>query len=153
MHSPRIYIDTSVIGGCFDEEFSTSSNNLFREIIEGKKIAVISDVTLLELEGASENIKNIIKKIPPENLILIYTDAESDYLSLQYIESGAISPKFADDAQHVALATIHNIDILVSWNFKHLVNFNRIMKYNAINLTNGYKTIEIRTPLEVLNDE
>ncbi len=64
MHKLRVYIDTSVIGGCFDKEFAEWSNLLFQEFIEGKKIAVISDITLEELEHAPENIRILIDKIP-----------------------------------------------------------------------------------------
>lgn len=153
MHKQRIYIDTSVIGGCFDIEFEEWSNKLIDEIRSGLKLAVISDVVLEELEGASNNIKEIINNLPVENVIIVLSNNESDDLAKQYIESKVISPKFADDAQHVALATINNVDVLVSWNFKHLVNYNRIMRFNSINLLNGYKQLEIRSPKEVLNHE
>lgn len=153
MHKQRVYIDTSVIGGCFDEEFAEWSNLLFEEFIAGKKIAVISDVVLEELIEASDNIKNVLNKISPANLEIIYRNTEAEELSAEYIKANAISPKFTDDAFHVALATISRVDVLVSWNFKHLVNYNRILKYNSINLTNGYKIIEIRTPKEIIDYE
>ncbi|MCX6148621.1 MAG: PIN domain-containing protein [Candidatus Kapabacteria bacterium] len=153
MNKLRIYIDTSVIGGCFDKEFSEFSNKLFEEIIIGKKIAVVSDVVLEEIAGAGEKIQMILKKIPKENIQIINRNSESEDLSFQYINAKAISPKFSDDALHIAIATINNVDLLVSWNFKHIVNYNRILKYNSINLLNGYKHLEIRSPKEVLDDE
>lgn len=153
MHKQRIYIDTSVIGGCYDVEFQEWSNILFDEFIAGKKIAVVSDVVIEELVEADDKIKKILDKIPSDYLEIVYRNLDADDLSNQYIQAKAISPKFTDDALHVALATIYGVDLLVSWNFKHIVNYNRIVKYNAINLLNGYKQVEIRSPKEVIDDE
>ncbi len=153
MHKLRVYIDTSVIGGCFDKEFAEWSNLLFQEFIEGKKIAVISEVVVEELSKASNNIQNRINDIDSSNLEIIFRNTEVDLLAFQYIESGAITTKYKEDALHIALATYYNVDVLVSWNFKHIVNLNRILKYNSVNLSNGYKIIEIRTPKEVISNE
>ncbi|HPI20960.1 MAG TPA: type II toxin-antitoxin system VapC family toxin [Candidatus Kapabacteria bacterium] len=153
MHKLRIYIDTSVIGGCFDEEFAEWSNKLFDEFIDGKKIAVISEVVVEELSKASNNIQNRINDIDSSNLEIIFRNNEVDLLAFQYIECGAITTKYKEDALHIALATYYNVDVLVSWNFKHIVNLNRILKYNSVNLSNGYKIIEIRTPKEVISNE
>lgn len=153
MHIPRIYIDTSVIGGCFDKEFDEWSNKLFDEFIEGKKIAVVSDIVYGELSDAPLNVQNKIKEIPIENIEMLKKDTESDFLANKYIEAKVISPKFYDDAMHIAIATIGKADVLVSWNFKHIVNYERIMKYNSINLMFGYKTLEIRNPMEVISNE
>jgi len=150
MHKLRIYIDTSVIGGCFDKEFAEWSNLLFQEFIEGKKIAVISDITLEELEHAPENIRILIDKIPNEHIEYVALDNESENLAALYIKNKAITRKFLEDAQHIAISTIMNVDVLVSWNFKHIVNLERIKNYNSVNIKYNYKLIEIRTPREVL---
>ena len=150
MHKQRIYIDTSVIGGCFDEEFAEWSNKLFDEFIAGNKIAVISDITIEELEEAPIYVKKRIEDIPAYYKEMIIFDEETDILALLYIENGVITSKFKEDAQHIALSTINNIDILVSWNFKHIVNIERIRNYNSINIKYGYKSLEIRTPREVV---
>lgn len=57
------------------------------------------------------------------------------------------------DAQHIAIATVARVDVLVSWNFKHIVNLQRIYGYNSVNLRQGFPMIEIRTPREVLSNE
>ncbi|HPI20964.1 MAG TPA: PIN domain protein [Candidatus Kapabacteria bacterium] len=150
MHKLRIYIDTSVIGGCFDKEFAEWSNKLFDEFIDGKKIAVISDITLEELEHAPENIRILIDKIPNENIEYVALDNESDNLAELYIKNKAITRKFLEYAQHIAISTVVNVDVLVSWNFKHIVNLERIKNYNSVNIKYNYKLIEIRTPREVL---
>ena len=146
----RIYIDTSVIGGCFDEEFAEWSNQLLAEIILGQKIAVISDITYREIELAPKNVQDKLFSIPADFIEEVMSDKEVDELADQYIKAEAVSKKFYEDAQHIANATIFKVDILVSWNFKHIVNIDRIRKYNAVNMMFGYSPIEIRTPREIL---
>jgi hypothetical protein len=153
MHKQRIYIDTSVIGGCFDEEFAEWSNKLFDEFISGKKIAVISQTTFDELKNAPNHVKKKLNDVPEIFLELLNFNEEIDLLAKQYLNLGAVSIKYFDDAIHIAYSTYYNVDFLVSWNFKHIVNIYRIQKYNSINLVNGYKYLEIRTPREVLINE
>ncbi len=153
MHKLRIYIDTSVIGGCFDEEFAEWSNLLFQEFIEGKKIAVISETTLDELNNAPAYVKSKLKEIPKNYIEILEPNNEIESLAKSYIEMKAIPEKCLDDATHIAFSTYSKVDFLVSWNFKHIVNVFRIQKYNAINLLMDYKILEIRTPREVISDE
>jgi predicted nucleic acid-binding protein len=149
----RVYIDTSVIGGRFDIEFREWSNALFNEFNSGKKIAVISDLTLDELEEAKDEIRHQIETIPQESKEYVLTRDESEILADKYIKEKAVSLKYYEDALHIAIATIEKVDVLVSWNFKHIVNLDRIRKYNAVNLKNGYTMIEIRNPREIINNK
>lgn len=153
MHVPRVYIDTSVIGGCFDKEFAEWSNLLFDEIIAGKKIAVISGITTAELNDAPTYIKNRIDDIPKEFIELVERTEEINYLSSKYIEFNAISPKCLEDSLHIATVTINKVEILVSWNFKHIVNYRRIQLYNSVNLMFGYSEIDIRSPREIIDED
>lgn len=146
----RIYLDTSVIGGNFDMEFQEWSRQLFEEFKSGKKIAVISDITLDELERARREIRDILKLIPEEHKEYIFNDEEAEELANAYLKEGAITRKWYEDALHIAIATINKVDVLVSWNFKHIVNLDRIKKYNGVNLKHGYTILEIRNPREVL---
>lgn len=146
----RIYIDTSVIGGCFDEEFTDWSNELMKEFKQGIKIAVISDVTYRELEFAPNRVKKKLNEIPKNNTEYVITQSEAEELAELYIKEKAISEKYYEDAVHIANATIEMVHALVSWNFKHIVNLDRIKKYNGVNLKNGYSMIEIRSPREIL---
>lgn len=153
MHKLRIYIDTSVIGGCFDKEFSEWSNMLFDEFIVGKKIAVISPTSVDELKNAPEFVKEKLEQIPDDFLeILAYNDDIAN-LAQEYIRNNAVPKKFLDDATHIAYATFYKTDLLVSWNFKHIVNIDRIRKYNSVNMMQGYSCIEIRTPREVIYEK
>lgn len=152
MERLRIYTDTSVIGGCFDDEFRDASVRLFDKFRQGASVLVISDVTVDELEGAPAAVRRVLDDVPDHAFELIKVTAEVERLARQYIERGVIRPQDLADARHIAAATIHNVDALVSWNFKHIVNLPRIRGYNSINLLFGYKLLEIRTPQEVLPD-
>jgi len=149
----RIYIDTSVIGGCFDDEFKEASNKLFEDFKLGKRIAVISNITILELIDAPDKVKNKINEIPEQFLEKVNMSLEADELSKKYISEQVISINFIEDARHIAISTIQKVDVLASWNFKHIVNLKKIHGYNAVNLKNGFQILEIRSPLEVLDED
>ncbi len=147
------YIDTSVLGGVFDEEFRTYSSMLIEEFILGNKIVAVSEVTLQELERAPKKVQNIYKEISTKKIKIFRLDHASKTLANKYISEQAISPNFLLDAQHIAIASVNKVDVLVSWNFKHIVNLRRIKLYNSINLKNGYPLLEIRSPREVVENE
>ena len=146
----RIYIDTSVIGGCFDDEFSEWSNLLMDEICKGRKIAVVSDITYREIELAPEVVQRKLFDLPDEFIEKITSDDETEFLAKQYIKAKAVTRKYYEDALHIANATIKKVDVVASWNFKHLVNLERIRKYNSVNLKEGYSLIEIRSTREII---
>jgi predicted nucleic acid-binding protein len=150
----RVYIDTSVIGGCFDEEFKTWSDLLIKEIIFGQTIAIISDVTIDEIQDAPKPVQEKLEEIIRSGFIeLIASDQETQELAEAYINEKAVSGKFFEDALHIAMATINKATVLASWNFKHIVNLERIRQYNAVNIKNGYSLLEIRSPREIVKIE
>jgi len=114
---------------------------------------MLSDLTLQELEFAREEVRNKMNEIPQKNRIHIGITDEAIHLAEIYIVEGALTSKSYNDALHIALATIFNADVLASWNFKHIVNLERIRLYNSINLRLGYKMLEIRTPREILKSK
>ena len=149
----RVYIDTSVIGGYYDDEFKEHSRALFQEFISGKKIAILSDITLAELKRAPKRIQKLVDKLPEKSVENVDMTKEADDLSEMYVTEGIVSKNDFVDAQHIALATTINADVLVSWNFRQIVNLERIRRYNSVNLKMGYHTLEIRTPREVLYEK
>lgn len=153
MKKLAVYIDASVVGGCEDEEFTETTLKLWKKFIIGEYHAVLSEHTLRELQGAPEKVRNRLLEIPEENQMLLPDTPESFALADAYLEHGVVGPGSKADALHVALATIGRVDVLVSWNFKHVVNFGRIRLFNAVNLEQGYGLVEIRSPQEVLTDE
>lgn len=146
----NVYTDTSVIGGCFDSEFKEWSLALFEEFKAGTKQIILSDLVLLELNMAREEIHSKLNEVPLQHRIDLETTDEAIQLAETYILEGALTNKSYNDALHIALATINNAEVLASWNFKHIVNLDRIRLYNSINLRLGYRLIEIRTPREIL---
>lgn len=149
----RIYTDTSVLGGCEDQEFAEHSVRLMEVFVRGEHILVLSTLTLQEFAGAPVEARRRLASVPEEHIEALELDAEAMDLAEEYIAAGVISVKMRADAQHIAIATVGRVDVLVSWNFKHIVNLQRIHGYNSVNLRKGYPMIEIRTPREVLSDE
>lgn len=149
----RIYTDTSVLGGCVDDEFRDPSRRLLDAFRKGELRLVLSELTLRELEAAPATVRGVLGEVPAGHVEALPLSPESEDLASAYIADGAIGPRMHADALHIALATVARVDVLVSWNFKHIVNLKRIHAYNAVNLKNGYPLLEIRTPREVLDDE
>ena len=148
----RIYADTSVIGGCEDEEFRARSRRLFEEFREGRAILVLSDLTLRELAGAPDRVRAVIREVPRENTEMMHMTDEVERLAAAYTAAGALGSSSRADALHIALSSLAHVDVLASWNFKHMVNLRRIRAYNEVNRRMGYPDLDIRTPGEV-NDE
>ena len=148
----KVYVDTSVFGGYFDEDFSEWSVKLIEQFMIGEKIAVISDITEDELKNAPEKVRTLFYNIPAEQKELVKLTNEAKELANKYIKEKVVTKKSLLDAQHIAIATLNKVDVLVSWNFKHIVNYNKIRLYNSVNLKYGYPLLEIRNPRE-LTDE
>ena len=147
----RIYIDTSVIGGCCDPEFEKWPNLLLDDCRAGILCPVVSFITESELMGAPIEVAEIYQELQGMGLAVIEGSPEALELADAYIARGILTPKYQNDALHIALATIENVDILVSWNFHHIVRFDQIRRFNAVNLESGYKSIDIRSPREVVS--
>lgn len=124
---------------------------MFAEFVGGTKQIMISDLTLQELEFARQEVREKVKENPDRFRFAIGITDEAIQLAETYINEGALTNKSYNDALHIALATLNNSEVLASWNFKHIVNLDRIRLYNSINFRLGYRVIEIRTPREILN--
>jgi hypothetical protein len=149
----RVYVDTSVIGGCEDDEFSEYSARLMGYFVRGDFILVVSSLTVQELATAPAEVRAHLAEVPEAYIEILQLDAEARDLAEAYIAAGVITANMRADAQHIAIASVARVDVLVSWNFKHIVNLPRIHGYNSVNLRNGYPILEIRVPREVLSDE
>lgn len=149
----RYYIDTSVIGGCLDDEFEKASVRLMDLFVKGEKAALISDITIAELSRAPHDVQMILEDIPSDHIEEVFLDEESNSLSTSYIKESVIQERFLADSQHIAIATVVKADVIISWNFKHIVNIVRIRGFNSVNIKLGYGTMEIRSPWEVVGHE
>jgi hypothetical protein len=149
----RIYVDASVVGGCEDEEFAEYSVQLMERFVRGELVLVVSALTVQELAGAPGKVRRRLASVPEAHIETLQLDAEARELAEAYIAEGVITAKMRADAQHIGIATVGRVDVLVSRNFKHIVNLNRIHGYNSVNLRRGYPTLEIRASREVLPDD
>ncbi len=142
----RVYADTSVFGGCEDIEFQDASRWLIERFVRGDMTLVFSPVVLEELACAPSPVKQVLTDIPKTNAERLERSDESDRLAAAYIDHSMLRKRDRADAEHIALATLAGVDVLVSWNFRHIVNFSRIRSCNRINLDHGYGEITVKTP-------
>jgi len=149
----RIYVDTSVIGGCLDDEFAEESRALLDMARRQDVTLLVSDVLADELLKAPMAVQEVFDALPDDCLEWIHIGSEQEELQQQYLDDGVVTLASKDDALHVAAATVASADMIVSWNFKHIVNFQKMRGYNAVNLREGYSTIEIHSPREVVSYE
>jgi non-ribosomal peptide synthetase component F len=153
MKRPRVYLDTSVLGGCFDEEFASWSNALVQDIRRGLLDAVVSELVAAEVAGAPDRVQGLYADLLGLGAEEIEATAEAVALADAYQDRGILTERFYDDGLHIALATVTGVDMLVSWNFRHIVHYEKIRSFNAVNLERGYRTLEIYTPREVVRYE
>lgn len=149
----RIYLDTSVFGGYFDAEFEIWTKIVFDKIFRQEFKVIYSTLIDIELTPAPENVRNLAKSLPATSLEFVDVSKEAEHLAERYLQENIVGKTSRADCLHIALATLSNADALVSWNYKHIVNVNRIRGYNAVNYKFGHKLLEIRTPREILEYE
>ena len=148
----RIYADASVIGGCEDEEFAELSGRLMECFRRGEFVLVVSSLTVQELATAPAEVRRHLASVPETHIETVQLGTEARELAEAYIAAGVVMATMRADAQHIAIATVARVDVLVSWNFKHIVNLRRIQGYNSVNLRSGYPMLEIRAPRELLSE-
>ena len=149
----KIYIDTSIVGGFFDNVFATETKALFERLKNKEVVFVLSDVLKKELLKAPDMVKNLLQQYDEDCFEHVELTPEAEYLANCYISEKVVGPTSIDDCQHIAIATINKVDVLASWNFKHIVNLKRIKGYNGVNMKMGYNILEIRNPKELIEYE
>lgn len=149
----KYYIDTSVFGGYFDIEFADFTIPLFDKLQKGSFILLFSTVTQEELVNAPKKVRDLVQNIKVDNTVFLEISDEAIELAENYISEKVVGETSFADCLHIALATINNADYLISWNFKHIVNVERIRGYNSINIRKGYKQLEIRSTRDFINYE
>lgn len=149
----RVYIDTSVGGGYFDDEFEDVTKLFFDRIFKKDFLVYFSEISEAELSLAPDFVRDLKSKIPADSYWYLELDDESRELAETYIQEKVLGKASLDDAYHIAVATVNRLDVLVSWNFKHIVNYDKIKLFNSINLRLGYPMIEIRSPKEFVKYE
>lgn len=151
MKKLRIYLDTSVFGGYFDDEFQEFTKPLFERINKGEFKIIFSTMLETELELAPKKVRNMVSKIANDQTEFVEETDDTVELATEYITENVVGKTSYPDCLHIALATVNQADLLISWNFKHIVNIERIRGYNSINIKNGYKHLEIRSSRDLMN--
>lgn len=149
----RFYLDTSIFGGLFDVEFERETTILFERIKLGQIVCVYSDLTKAELARAPEKVWQVLESLSEDQKEKVEITPEVIRLAETYVRENVVGKTSFDDCIHIAAATVNNADLLVSWNFKHIVNIYRIKGYNSINLKLGYSNLSIHSPKEIVGNE
>ncbi|MBI4864410.1 MAG: PIN domain-containing protein [Candidatus Riflebacteria bacterium] len=149
MKSLRIYVDTSVLGGCFDPEFERWSVGLIEDFRTSRFRPVLSELTAAEALRAPDCVRDLYAEVLDQGAEMLSVDSEALALREIYRSRGVLGIRFSADMLHIAVATIADVDVLVSWNFRHIVRLDKIRLFNGINLEQGYKGLTICSPREV----
>lgn len=142
-----------MFGGCFDPEFAEDSTQFFRSVRSKKFIILVSETTQAEIVSAPTRFQNVLRSLPSKSIVHATVSEEIEGLAEAYISDGALTDSSYNDALHVATASVYHADLILSWNFRHLVNIDRIRQFNAVNLRKGYTIIDIRSPKELSYEE
>lgn len=153
MEKLRIYVDTSVLGGCFDQEFSIWSLGLIHDFRAGRLLPVLSDVTAAEAADAPEAVRELHQELLLLAESVLPVTPKVLELATTYEARKILPRRFAADMRHIALATIAEVDALVSWNFRHVVRLEKIRLFNLVNVELGYRALNILSPREVTTYE
>ena len=146
----RFYFDTSIFGGFFDEEFAEDTAILFEKVKIGEIICVYSNLTESELTNAPKKVIAFFESLKDYQKEKVNVTLDALKLAQAYIDEKVVGESSYDDCIRIATATIHKVDLLLSWNFKHIVNVYRIRGYNSINLRLGYTNLNIHSPKEIV---
>jgi len=153
MRPLRVYADTSVFGGCFDEEFAAPSARFFELVRTGQVTLLVSEVVVRELASAPDQVRELLASLPAKSVLQVSLTRDVIELRDAYLAAGILGPQSVDDATHVAAATVSRADAIVSWNFKHIVRIDKMRAYNQVNLQTGFGLLSIVSPQEVRFDE
>ncbi|PIZ14811.1 PIN domain nuclease [Candidatus Desantisbacteria bacterium CG_4_10_14_0_8_um_filter_39_17] len=154
MKKIKYYLDTSIFNFVFADDAPEKmilTERLFKQIENENMEIYISEVVMDEINGAQESTRErLIKLIEKYNPVLLPVDQEVKDLAQRFIEEGIIPEKYRDDALHISVAIVNNLDILISWNFQHIVKVKTRVEVNAISRLMNYHEIEICSPEEVV---
>lgn len=158
MKKPQLYLETSVWNFFFADDAPEKKEitlRFFDKIKQGEYEIYVSDVVIEEIGRADESKKQlllgVIAEYRPNRLII---NEEVSGLAQKYISEGVLPIAKIEDAMHASVATVFELDALISWNLKHLSNFKKMELINGINMKEGYsKRLELITPMEVSDEE
>lgn len=147
-----VYVDTSVFGGIMDDEFAAPTKAFFDEVRDERFRILVSTVVLDELRGAPLEVRRHYASLR-DHVTVAELSVPALRLVRQYLDAGIVTERWRPDAEHVAVATVHECRAIVSWNFRHIVHFEKIPLYNGVNMSRGYGPLAIHTPREMVRYE
>jgi len=157
MRKLKLYLDTSVISHLFSDDTPdkmADTTRLWEDCANGKYELYISDVVTNEVQQCPEpKLSLMLEKIRQVEFNILHETSEVKDLANEYIKAGVLKQKSYDDCLHIAFSVISNCDVIVSWNFKHLVNFKTIDKVKIVNTINRYREISIVSPTMLVEEE
>ncbi len=149
---PRVYADTSVFGGVFDADFSAPCRRFIEEVDAGKFVLVISPIVEEEVRAAPDVVQELFAAYYRSARVEEISNESLEVRDLN-VDPGVVSTRSLTDALHVAIATVAGCEFIVNWNFRDIVHFDKIRKYNAVNILRGHEQIAIHSPLEVVQHD
>ena len=159
MKKLKVYLDTSIINFLFADdapEYMRITRDFFENYLHDYHV-YISDVVHVEIRRTKNTKrKELLESAIAKYQIEVYSslNEEIEELAKRYLMEAVIPENKFDDALHIAFATVHEFDLLLSWNFKHLANIKKQMEINSINEREGYsKKLYLLNPLEVLYEK
>jgi len=156
MRIPKIYLETTMFNYYFDVERDAHADTvkLFQEIKAGKYRAFTSIYALGELEQApEEKHMKMLGLIDEYGITVLPATPEANALATTYQTKGILPARSTTDAQHIAVATINDLDMILSLNFEHIVRKKTLEMTGYVNIEHGYKPIKIHSPMEVVERE
>jgi hypothetical protein len=156
MRIQKIYLETTLFNFYVDESRDAHFDTveLFKEIAQGKYEAYTSTYVTDELENAPETKREKMMRLITEyNIAVLAPSDEAVRMADIYVREGIIPQKYRTDGLHIAIATVNDLDMIVSMNFRHIVKRKTILATGKTNSLNGYRAIEIYSPMEVVEDE
>jgi len=157
MKKLKLYFDTTVFNFAFADDAPQERDvtlALIAAVMKGKYDIYVSDVVLQEIAAApEEKARKLMALVNESRPMELAFDEECRELAAEYIKRGIIPQKYEDDAFHIAIATVNNLDAIISWNFQHIVKLKTKREVTGTNLLLGYKELDIYSPLEVGNND
>mgnify|MGYP001611733777 FL=1 len=154
MKKVKYYLDTTIFNFVFaegDAEKKDISLKLFKDLVLIAEGIYISDEVIREISRAPEPRKSQLERLLREtNPLLLEVDIEAEELAERYVKEGIIPERYRSDALHIAVAVINGIEVIVSWNFEHIVKLKTRVMVNGVNRLSGYHEIDICSPEELI---
>ena len=149
----KVYVDSSIIVGCCDLYHNTWSKNLMEDFKKGLYKPVISTLVQAEMADVPPEVLEAYAEFLKVDPKIIDVSEKADTLAEIYVERNVLNEGFYHDALHVALATLEEVDILVTWDHPNVLHFSKVRGFVQVNLELGLKPIQVRCARLVASDE